>query len=69
MFGANREWALARLDRAGLLWLLTGRRVVARSSDAAVLVTGSGARQTYRRRPPVPGELALAWEMVKKVSD
>jgi hypothetical protein len=53
---------VARIDQAGLLWLLRGHRLVALTADTAVTETPTGARQTYRRRPSEPGRV-LAWEL------
>jgi hypothetical protein len=44
--------------------LLKANRIVALSETTAGIVTQNGARQTYRRRPLQPGEMALAWDLV-----
>jgi hypothetical protein len=62
LFGCDRDRPVARVDQAGLLWLLRGHRLVALTADTAVVETPTGARQTYRRRPHAPGR-ALAWEL------
>ncbi|MGH7056417.1 MAG: hypothetical protein ACREFZ_00855 [Acetobacteraceae bacterium] len=65
LFGADRDRPLARVDKAGLLWLLgdfEGARVVALSAETAVVETGGGSRLTYRVRPREPGRV-LAWDM------
>lgn len=62
LFGCDRERPFARIDKAGLLWLLNGDRPVALTADAVVIETRSGARQTYRRTPTEPGRV-LAWEL------
>jgi hypothetical protein len=54
LFGADPDKPYARIDRAGLVWLLGGNRVVAMTDTVAVIETRSGARQTYRRRKPAP---------------
>ncbi|MGE3944865.1 MAG: hypothetical protein AB7H90_23765 [Alphaproteobacteria bacterium] len=51
LFGCDRNRLLVRRDKAGLLWLLNGDRLVALTADAAVIETRSGARRTYRRKP------------------
>ena len=61
LFGCDRDRPFARIDRAGLLWLLSGSRLVALTTDAARIETRTGARQTWRRKPAEPGRL-LAWE-------
>src|SRR6266851_5020790 len=50
LFGADDVKPYARIDRAGLVLLLNGNRVVAISADVAGIETQTGARQTYRRR-------------------
>lgn len=47
LFGCDRERPFARLDRAGLLWLLNGRKLIALSEMTAIIETATGARQTY----------------------
>jgi len=64
LFGCDRDHPFARLDSAGLLWLLNGDTLVALSSEIAVIERVTGARQTYRRRPPRDGEVSPAWEML-----
>jgi hypothetical protein len=64
LFGCDRYRPFARLDSAGLLWLLNGDTLVALSSEIAVIERVTGARQTYRRRPTRDGEVSLAWEML-----
>jgi hypothetical protein len=62
LFGADADRPFARVDRAGLLWLLHGDRLVALTADTAIIETSTGARQTYRRKPAEPGRV-LAWEL------
>lgn len=62
LFGCDRDRPFARLDRAGLLWLLNGDRLVMLADDAATIETRTGARQTWRRKPAEPGRV-LAWEL------
>jgi hypothetical protein len=52
----------ARIDYAGLLWLLAGDKLIALTADTATVETCTGARQTYRRRPGEPGRV-LAWDL------
>ena len=62
LFGCDAGRPYARLDRAGLLWLLHGDRVVAMTADTATIETSTGARQTYRRKPSEAGRV-LAWQI------
>jgi hypothetical protein len=62
LFGCDRDRPFARIDRAGLLWLLNGDRLFALSENTATIETRSGARQTWRRKPAEPGRV-LAWEI------
>ena len=64
LFGCDRERPFARVDHAGLLWLVNGDRVVELDRHVAVIERRTGARQIFRRRPVAVGEVALAWEMV-----
>jgi hypothetical protein len=63
LFGCNRDKPFARIDQAGMLWLLGGDKLVALTEDTAAIETWTGARQTYRRTPSDPGRV-LAWELV-----
>ena len=63
LFGCDRDRPLARIDQAGLLWLLNGDRLVALSENTATIERRTGARQTYRRKPSGPGRV-LAWELI-----
>jgi len=49
LYGCDDLAPVARVDKMGLLWLLKGNRLIALSTDAAVIETRTGARQTYRR--------------------
>ena len=62
LFGADRDRPYARIDLAGLLWLLNGNQLIALSENTAMIQTNTGARQTYRRQPQEP-ERVLAWEL------
>jgi len=64
LFGCDRDRPFARIDRAGLLWLLNGDRLVALTENTATIGTQTGARQTYRRKPNDPGRV-LAWELAE----
>jgi hypothetical protein len=58
-FGCDRDRPYARLDQAGLLWLLNGNRLVALSENTATIETRTGARQTYRRKPSELGSAGV----------
>jgi hypothetical protein len=62
LFGCDRERPYARIDRAGLLWLLNGDRLLVLTESSATIETRTGARQTYRRKPNEPCRV-LAWEI------
>jgi hypothetical protein len=62
LFGCDRDRPFARIDQAGLLWLLNGDRLVALTAHTALIETATGARQTCRRKPAEPGRV-LAWEL------
>jgi hypothetical protein len=62
LFGCDRDRPFARVDKAGLLWLLDGNRLVMLAADAATIEFSTGARQTWRRKPASPGRV-LAWEL------
>ena len=61
-FGCNRDCPFAGIDRAGLLWLLNGDRLVALSENTATIETRTGTRHTWHRNPPEPGRV-LGWEL------
>jgi hypothetical protein len=63
LFGCDRVKPYARLDRAGLLWLLNGGKLVALTVVTATIETTGGARQTYRRCPIEVDAVAPAWEL------
>jgi hypothetical protein len=62
LFGCDRDRPFARIDQAGLLWLLHSDRLVAMTENTATIETPTGTRQTYRRKAGEPGRV-LAWEM------
>jgi hypothetical protein len=63
LFGCDRERPFSRIDRAGLLWLINGRKLIALTADSAALERPSGGRQTYCRSPVEVGCVVLAWEL------
>jgi hypothetical protein len=64
LFGCDRERPFARIDHAGLLWLLNGDRLVELGRHRAVIERSTGSRQVFRRRPLAVGEVVLAWELL-----
>ena len=62
LFGCDRAKPFARINRAGLLWLLNGRKLLALAADTAAIATASGGYLTFRRRFREPGGV-LAWEL------
>jgi hypothetical protein len=62
LFGCNRNRPFARIDQAGLLWLLNGERVVLVTAMTAVIQTATGVRQTFYRKPSEVGRV-LAWQL------
>jgi hypothetical protein len=64
LFGCDRERPFARIDHAGLLWLLDGDKLIELDRHRMVIERRTGARQTFRRRPVAVGEIVLAWELV-----
>jgi hypothetical protein len=63
LFGCDRQRPFARVDHAGLVWLLNGRKLVAFTAHTATIATLSGAHQTYRRGSIAFGEVTLAWRL------
>jgi hypothetical protein len=64
LFGCDCDRPYARIDCAGLLWLLNGNRLVMLAEDAATIETRTGARQTWRRKDSGVGSgRVLAWEL------
>jgi hypothetical protein len=68
LFGCDRDRPFARIDQAGLLWLLDGNRLVMLAADAATIATRAGERQTWRRKPSAPGRV-LAWELAPRTTE
>jgi hypothetical protein len=64
LFGCDRDRPYARIDQAGLLWLLNSNRLVALSENTATIESRIGTRQTYRRRPSEFGRV-MAWELAR----
>jgi hypothetical protein len=64
LFGCDHDKPFARIDRAGLLWLLNGGRLVMLTDNGATIETQTGVRQTLRCRPAEPGRV-LAWELMR----
>ena len=62
LFGCDRDQPFARIDQAGLLWLLNGDKLIALTQNTATIERQTGARQTYRRKPN-GGDRMLAWEL------
>jgi hypothetical protein len=62
LFGCDRDRPFARIDQAGLLWLLNGAKLVALSENTATGKTPTGARQTWRRKAAAVDRV-LAWEL------
>ena len=68
LFGCDRCRPFARIDHAGLLWLLNGDQLVALTSELAVIETSMGARQKYRRKRFKSVEIVLGWEVFESDS-
>jgi hypothetical protein len=62
LFGCDRDRLFARIDQAGLLWLLNGDKLIALTENTATIETRTGARQIYRCRGAELGRV-LAWEL------
>jgi hypothetical protein len=63
LFGCDRDRPFARIDRAGLLWLINGSKLVALTTETATIETSTGHRQTFQRRPTEIGSIVLAWDL------
>jgi hypothetical protein len=63
LFGCDQARPFARIDQAGLCWLIGGNRLVDLSEEAAIIETWTGARQTWKRKPTEPGRVP-AWELI-----
>jgi hypothetical protein len=64
LFGCDRDRPFARIDQAGLVWLLNGGKLIALSESTATIEIRDGERHTRRRRPTDPGRV-LAWELTR----
>ena len=64
LFGCDRERPFARIDRMGLLWLISGGTLIDLKRDHAIIETPNCSRQTFRRHPVDIGHVVLAWELV-----
>ena len=62
LFGCDQMRPFARIDNAGLVWLLNGDRLVALTERSARIEAKSGATLTYYRKPGETGRV-LAWEV------
>ena len=62
VFGCHQNVPTARFDCMGLVLLLDRCEIVAIDLDGADLVTASGARQRFRRRP-LPTETVPLWAL------
>jgi hypothetical protein len=63
VFGCNPDRPDARFDAMGLVLLLDRCEVEGLDEDGADLVTATGARQRYWRRP-VPADTVRLWDLV-----
>jgi hypothetical protein len=61
LFGCDRDRPFARIDKAGLLLLLNGKRLVMLTEQSAIVQTATGAVQTYRCKSGEIGRV-LAWQ-------
>jgi hypothetical protein len=62
LFAADAHRPFERLDQAGLIWLLNGRRVRALTENTASIETHGGAEQVWRRRSAQVGR-CRAWHL------
>lgn len=62
LFGCDRDRPFARIDQAGLLWLLNGNKLIALSATTATIETCTGERHIWRRKLAEPGRV-LAWKL------
>ena len=62
LFGCDGTKPFARIDRAGLIWLINGGKVLALAAGSAAIKAASGARLTFYRRPDTRG-CVMAWEV------
>jgi TubC N-terminal docking domain len=64
LFGCDRRAPWHRLDRAGLVLLISGHEIVQVTAHHAELRTTTGSVLRYRRRQPEIPSLALLWELL-----
>jgi hypothetical protein len=67
LFGCYKRAPWGRIQGMGLVLLLRGDEIAALTATEAAIRTGTGARQTYRRKPcdPLhPAERSLVWELL-----
>ena len=67
LFGCHRRTPWGRVQGMGLVLLLRGDEIAALTATEAAIRTGTGARQTYRRKPCDPlhsADRCLVWELV-----
>lgn len=64
LFGCDRDRPFARIDSAGLLWILNGDRLVAFTETSATIERRTVKQQIWRRKPSEPGDV-LAWEIAR----
>jgi hypothetical protein len=62
LFGSDRARPFAHVDKAGLLWMINGGRLIALTAQTATIERRAGIRHTYRRKPGQLGQV-LAWEL------
>jgi hypothetical protein len=65
LFGCDQRAPWHRLDRAGLILLTGGHKIVELTTDVAALRTSTGSVLRFRRRRPARPPLALLWEAVR----
>jgi hypothetical protein len=65
LFGCDGVKPFARISRAGLLWLIDGKKLLALSAKDAAIATPSGGTLKYRRCPNEPGRVP-AWELFRE---
>jgi hypothetical protein len=66
LFGCHHQKPFGRIQGMGLVLVLRGDELAALTGGEAVIRTGTGAHQTYRRKPrdPLcPAERCLVWEL------
>ena len=62
LFGVDADRPFARIDQAGLLILLDGKKIVEITAETAVIENASGTRHTWRRRSDRAGRV-LVWNV------